>query len=177
MNILDFSQKSFYKENVNQPLACDFIGYEKSDTAIEIRSKILDLQKKLVSMTERACECPLKHTFAPGTYAREILLPKGSVVVGKIHKHAHINIVSRGIASVMTEFGEMRIDATLTPQTFTSQAGTKRVVVAIEDVIWTTIHLTNETDLEKIESEIIAKDYDDVGWIEQNCAEIKEISS
>jgi hypothetical protein len=107
-------------------------------------------------------ECPVKHWFAPGVYGREILLRKDSVVVGKIHNHAHLNIISRGKCSVMTEFGPMVIDATNEPVTFTSKPGTKRVVVALEDTVWTTIHLnpTDETDLEKLENEIIAKSYD-----------------
>ena len=45
------------------------------------------------------------------------------------------------------------------PLTMVSPAGTKRAVYAKTDVVWTTIHLTNETDLEKIEEETIAKSY------------------
>jgi len=33
-------------------------------------------------------------------------------------------------------------------------------VYMLSDVIWTTIHLTNSTDLEVIEEECIAKEYD-----------------
>lgn len=102
---------------------------------------------------------PLQHTFAPGAYGRTILLPKGAVVVGKIHKHAHLNIVSKGRVSVVTEFGRMDI---IGPHVFTSQPGTKRALVVHEECIWTTVHLTDETDLSKIEDEIIAKTYDEL---------------
>jgi hypothetical protein len=101
-------------------------------------------------------DCPLKHHFAPGTYAREIFLPADTFVIGKIHKHAHLNIVTRGRCLVATEFGVMEIDATQGPVTFASEAGAKRALYVQEDTVWTTIHLTTSTDLAEIEREIIA---------------------
>jgi hypothetical protein len=129
--------------------------------AAQFRASILEVQQELAKLPQ--LDCPLKHHFAPGAYAREILLPKGSLVIGKIHKHAHINVVSKGRVSVMTEFGRMDIEA---PCTFVSQVGTKRAVYAHEDTVWTTVHVTTETDLEKLEDEIIAKTYDDVPSLE-----------
>lgn len=126
------------------------------DTRATARQKIMNLQAALTPMEQ--VDCPLKHHFAPGAYAREILLPKGSVVVGKIHKHAHVNVVSKGRVTVYTETGMRDIEA---PATFVSEVGTKRVVLAHEDTVWTTVHVTDETDLEKIEEVVIAKSYDD----------------
>lgn len=104
-------------------------------------------------------DCPVKHIFAPGAYAREILLPQGSVVVGKIHRHAHLNFITKGRVRVVTESGAIEMTA---PYTFVSEVGTKRVVYAVEETIWTTVHITNETDLEKIEDYVIAKTYDEL---------------
>ena len=103
-------------------------------------------------------EMPLWHAFAPGAYARTIFIPAGTLVVGKIHKHAHLNILIRGRVSVATEEGPMELEA---PRVMTSKAGTKRVVYAHTAVLWTTIHLTNKTDIAEIEDEIIAKSYDE----------------
>ena len=100
---------------------------------------------------------PLWHAFAPGAYARTIFIPAGTLVVGKIHKHAHLNILIRGRVSVATEEGPMELEA---PRVMTSKAGTKRVVYAHSPVLWTTIHLTDKTDLDAIEEEIIAKSYE-----------------
>lgn len=102
--------------------------------------------------------CPLNHCFAPGVYARTILLPAGGVILGKIHKHAHLNIISEGRVEVATQDGHIEYTATAI---FTSTPGTKRAVYAFEDTLWTTIHLTDETDLEKIEDEIIAKSFEE----------------
>jgi hypothetical protein len=95
--------------------------------------------------------CPLTHTFADGIYMREIFMPKGTVCVGKIHKHEHPNFLMQGKVTFVTEDGGMQtIEA---PMTMISPAGTQRAVYVHEDTVWVTIHAnpTNETDLEKIE--------------------------
>ncbi len=127
------------------------------------RAGIVELERTL-GLHEQV-DCPLKHHFAPGVYAREILLPAGSVVVGKIHRHGHLNIISKGSGFVATEFGREYFNA---PHTFTSEPGTKRAVHAITDVIWTTIHLTEETDLKVIEEQIIAPSYDALDALEHD---------
>jgi hypothetical protein len=119
------------------------------------REKLYKLQAAIGALPE--IECPLQHVFAPGVYARTIYIPKGGVLVGKIHKHKHLNILSQGEVFVLTEGGGT--ERLIGPLTMVSEPGTKRAVHALTDVVWTTIHLTNETDLEKIEDEVIAKSY------------------
>lgn len=160
---MNYAPKAYYRDAaLPGPVDAQAVVCAQGDDPLTIRTKILHLQESMLA-DEMHVECPVTHTFAPGVYAREMLIPKGTVIVGKIHKHAHVNIISKGKASVMTEFGPMQIEA---PHTFVSQPGTKRVVVALEDVIWTTIHPTMETDLEKIEDEVIAKSYDEIGLID-----------
>lgn len=96
---------------------------------------------------------PVQHHFAPGQYAREIFIPQGSLIVGKRHVHAHVNILSLGKVMVFSEhFGLQEMQA---PYTFVSPPGTKRVIAALEDTIWTTVHVTDKTDLSEIEAELI----------------------
>lgn len=121
------------------------------------RQRLYLLQAALGDMPE--ANCPLQHVFAPGAYARTIFIPAGTVIVGKIHKHQHLNILSQGSVSVFTEAGG--VERLSGPLTMVSPAGTKRAVYAETDAVWTTIHLTNETDLEKIEDEVIAKTYEE----------------
>jgi hypothetical protein len=128
------------------------------DVAVDrdtFRDSILQLQEVFGAYDQ--VDCPLKHHFAPGVYAREISVPAGTLCVGKIHIHSHLNIISKGSGFVATETGREYFNA---PYTFTSEVGTKRAVHAITDVIWTTIHLTEKTDLAEIEAEIIAPDYE-----------------
>ena len=122
-----------------------------------VRERLYALQGAIGDLPE--VECPLQHVFAPGAYARTIFIPAGTVVVGKIHKHAHLNILSQGTVCVMTE---TEGDRPLTgPLTMVSPPGTKRAVYAVTDAVWTTIHLTNSTDLEEIEAEVIAPTFED----------------
>lgn len=94
------------------------------------------------------------HHFADGVYGREIHIPAGARLVGKMHKTAHINIVSRGCIRVWTDQGEKIIRA---PATFVAPPGVKRVGEAIEDTVWTTLHPnpTGSQDLDELEQFLI----------------------
>lgn len=116
-------------------------------------------------------ELPVKHYFSQGVYARELFIPKGTLLTGKIHKFAQLNIMSQGDMSVMTEDGVKRVKA---PFTIVSPPGTKRIAYAHEDTVWTTIHGTDETDLDKIEAHYIAQSEQEYLEFE---ARLKEITS
>lgn len=128
-----------------------------SNLVSSVRNKILTLEEKLKQMQQ--VECPVKHHFSEDSYGREILLPAGSLVIGKIHRHSHINVVSQGECYVLTEDGIKHIKAACT---FVSQPETKRVVYSVTDVVWTTIHVTKEKDLKKIEDYVISPTYNDL---------------
>lgn len=121
------------------------------------RRKLYELQAATAQI--QPVECPLQHSFIDGVYVRTIFIPAGTVIVGKIHKHSHANILSKGEVSVMTEEGG--VQRLVGPLTMTSPAGCKRAVYAHTDTTWTTIHRTDETDLEKIEGYVIAPTYED----------------
>jgi len=122
-----------------------------------VRHKLYSLEYALGATPE--VECPLQHVFAPGVYARTINIPAGTCIVGKIHKHKHLNILSAGTVLVLTE--SQGVERLTGPLTMVSEPGTKRAVLAETDAVWTTIHLTAETDLAKIEDEVIAKSYEE----------------
>lgn len=102
--------------------------------------------------------CPLKHTFSDGIYVREIRIPAGMYIVGKIHKHAHPNFLLSGIVDVVTEQGTTTLEG---PMSMISPAGTKRALYTKTDVCWVTIHHnpTNTQDLAKLEKIVIADSY------------------
>jgi hypothetical protein len=153
---------------------------------VRFRETVLAAQQEMQQMSDSGVaqsaleDCTLKHYFTPkdekygcSTYAREIFLPKGSFVIGKIHKHPHLNFISKGRVKVFTEFGDKHLVA---PCTFISEVGLKRAVYAEEDTIWTTVHLTefeNEDDLVKIEQEVISPTYDNMGLISSTNTPLK----
>lgn len=113
--------------------------------------KIESLEDKIRSM--EPVDMPVTNYFSKGVYARELFIPKGTVLTGHIHKYVNLNIMSQGDLSILTENGVIRVKA---PYTVVSPPGTKRLAYAHEDTIWTTIHGTDETDIDKIEYEFIA---------------------
>lgn len=106
-------------------------------------------------------EPPVKHHFSKGVYVREIFMAAGVRIVGKIHKTRHLNIVSTGKCKVITPLRILDIDATVVPFTFESYEGEQKVVVMHEDTVWSTVHITEETDLKIIEEQCIATEFDE----------------
>lgn len=100
-------------------------------------------------------ELNYRHFFSDGVYAREMTIPADTVLTGKIHKYPQLNILSKGEISVLTEEGIKRVCA---PFTVVSPAGTKRIAYAHTECVWTTIHGTQETDVDLIEKIFTADD-------------------
>jgi hypothetical protein len=123
----------------------------------DLRQRVLDIEAFMLQQEQ--VDIPLRHTFAQGVYAREMTAPAGVVLTGRIHKTEHLNIISKGEVSVLTENGIERFKA---PYTFVSKPGTKRILYAHEELVWTTIHVTNETDLAKLEAELVASSFEEL---------------
>lgn len=101
--------------------------------------------------------CPLIHTFGDNLYIRQITMPAGITLTSRIHKTTHPYFVISGECDVLTEDGVVRIKA---PYWGMTKAGTKRVLRIIKETVWVTVHSTKETELDKIEEEVIAKNYE-----------------
>lgn len=92
--------------------------------------------------------CPLSHTFTPGLYTRTILMPAGTKLTSRIHLYEHPFVISKGAVRVRDGDGEwMTFRA---PHVGITKPGTRRILDVIEDTVWSTFHVTNETDPEKI---------------------------
>jgi len=98
------------------------------------------------------------HDFADGCYIRKIVNPAGLLLVTKIHKKTHPFFLMSGKMSVFTEDGVVHLEG---PHHGITQAGTKRVIYTHTECVFVTVHVTDKTDLEEIENEVIAKDFDD----------------
>ena len=130
----------------------------------QFRNGIMKVQENLENhpngLTGEALEKlnPLKHSFADGCYIREIFNPKGELLITKIHKVSHPFFLMKGDMSILMEDGIKRIKA---PHYGVTPAGTKRIIYCHEDCIFVTVHATKLTDIDKIEEEVIAKDFDE----------------
>lgn len=122
--------------------------------AAGLRTKIATLQEEMMVCPQ--LDIPIRHHFANGFYAREMTMPKGSAVVGKVHKSEHLCIVSQGTVDLVSEEKSETISA---PYTYVSQPGAKRVIYAHEETVWTTVHMSDETDVDKLEADLVAESY------------------
>lgn len=124
-----------------------------------IKGAANELLRQIESGEAKEAICPVTHRFAPNLYLREIFMPAGTQIIGKIHATEHFNILLSGKVTVITAEGVEYIES---PHTFISKAGVQKVVIVHEDCSWQTTHVTNETDLEKIENEVVAESYGDL---------------
>lgn len=130
----------------------------------DFREKITDLEKEgfdkqIWDSKEDSDKLnPVKHSFADGCYIREIFNPAGELLVTKIHKKEHAFFLMQGEMSILTEDGIKHLKA---PHHGITKPGTKRIIYTHSDCVFVTVHATNETDVAKIEEQVIAKDFQD----------------
>lgn len=129
-----------------------------------LRNKIERLERALYETIANGAEefdCEddryLTHRFVEGVYARELVIPGGTVVIGKLHKYPRICVISGGDCTFVTEKGTRRVQA---PFTEVMQPGTKTAVYAHTDTTWTAIHGVQDTDLVTLEQILIAPDHE-----------------
>jgi hypothetical protein len=101
---------------------------------------------------------PLKHSFSEGVYIREMFMPKGGLVVGKLYKISHTWFLLSGELEVATdEGGEYYIG----PCYVNAPEGTKRVLYAVTDIVFVNVYPNpdNITDIDKLEDMLTCTSY------------------
>lgn len=94
---------------------------------------------------------PLHHVFTPGLYVREICIPKGTVTTTRIHLKEHPFVISHGLVLVREGDRWVKLGA---PYLGVTEPGARRVIVALEDTIWSTFHVTDKTDPDEIARDV-----------------------
>lgn len=115
--------------------------------AATMRERVYKLEAEASLLLQ--VDCPVRHYFAPGLYAREISIPAGTVVTGAVHKTENLIVVSLGRLRIVTNDGTREVAA---GETLTCQAGMKNAVYALEDSRWTNFlpNPENCTDTDKL---------------------------
>lgn len=99
-------------------------------------------------------EIPVRHQFAPGCYVRTVILPAGAQAIGHEHTTDHFNVILRGRVRVLCDG---KVEELRGPCMFLAAAGSRKVVMALEETEWSNIHPTTETDLIKLENTLVRK--------------------
>ena len=125
-----------------------------NDITINASSKdeLLDDLEVALAQLPRV-ELPVTHRFTKGMYIREIQIPAGTMLTSMTHKTQHPFVISKGSIMVTSDHeGGVVYEA---PYTGITEPNTRRALHAITDVVWTTFHVTEETDVEKICDQIL----------------------
>lgn len=107
--------------------------------------QIQRLERLLLAQPQAAVDA--KWHFGPGVAMREGIMPAGTIATGHMHATEHLSILAQGTITVWTEEGMKTLTA---PAIVKSMPGAKRVGYAHDDVVWITVHATDETDPDKL---------------------------
>lgn len=141
---------------------------------VPTREQINRLQAEMATMPQ--AELQTEHFFSPGMYCRRVFRPAGTLIVGKIHKEPHFFLCAMGEIIAWTETGMRKLQA---GDVVECKPGTKRVTLAVTDAIGITIHKTEKTDLDEIETELIEPDdsalFDSTNKLKQIVGQMKAL--
>jgi hypothetical protein len=116
------------------------------------KGQLLDELEVALAQLPRV-ELPVTHRFTKGMYIREIQIPAGTMLTSMTHKTEHPFVISEGAIKVTSDNeGSVIYEA---PHTGITKPNTRRALHALTDVVWTTFHVTDETDVEKICEQIL----------------------
>ena len=122
-----------------------------------VRARIQHLARQMLALPESdRIEMHVEHEVSDGMYMRKLFIPKGTLLVGKVHKKQCVNVVASGDISILTERGSRRVKAGFTG---VSKPGTQKVGLAHEDTVFINVFRTDETDIAKIEAEIACEEH------------------
>lgn len=119
------------------------------------RERIEALEHEMLKMPQ--VELSVQHYFIGGLCAREITIPAGTVLTGKIHLEDHLNFVT-GDITVETDDGMTRI--TGNHIVLPSKKGIKRAGYAHAETIWTTVHATSALNPEEAEQLLVVDSFE-----------------
>lgn len=120
--------------------------------------RIMALEAAIKALPEQV-EPETVHTFGGGIYARTMRAKAGTVLTGKIHRNEHLFAVLQGSCTVVDSLGFR--ETVKAPYLGITKPGTKRAFHIHEDCVWTTFHVTELTDPDEIEREVIAESFEE----------------
>lgn len=117
------------------------------------------MQLEALMMEHPQVEIPVTHRFNGGMYAREITIPKGTLLTGRIHKFDHFDIMLSGDIFVSSDGGVKHLSGL---NIMEGKAGKKRAGYAHEDTHWITFHSAEERDPEDMYEFLTVETFEDL---------------
>ncbi len=101
----------------------------------DVQQKIMALEAEWAKLPQ--LDIPVTHRYNGGIYAREITIPKGTLLTGRIYKDDHLDVMISGDVTVSGDDGIKRLKGY---NIFQGKRGKKRAGYAHEDTTWLTFH-------------------------------------
>ena len=95
------------------------------------------------------------HHFSEGLYAKQMMIPQGSIACQHKHEYDHFSILAQGKVRVL--FDDDKIEVFEAPACINIRKGVNHTIMALEDSTWFCIHATDETDVDKVDTVLIKK--------------------
>lgn len=118
--------------------------------------EILRIEQEILKMPQ--VELPVEHYQIDGVYARSMFIPAGTILTGKIHNFESIAILAKGriritngTESYIISEGHIMVD----------KPGVKRLGYAETDVVFITVHRTDNIEIEAIEKELVSATFEE----------------
>lgn len=128
------------------------VSVEELIENLSTKRQINRLEALIVKMPE--VETTLSHQFEDGIYMRELTIPAGTICTSRTHKTNNLFFIFYGEMLIWDENNKWEhIKAIHRGQT---KMGTKRIIYAIDDVLWVTVHPNpdNCRDIKELESRL-----------------------
>lgn len=93
-----------------------------------VETKMMECAQVVMPVTDR---------FADGMYVREITIPAGTLLTGRVHLREYVDIMLNGDILVATPEGVKRLTG---DNVMIGSAGRKRIGYALQDTRWVTVH-------------------------------------
>lgn len=97
----------------------------------------------------------VEHHFLPHLYCKLAKIPAGMHLIQHVHTYDHASHLIAGKVLLSLNNGASW-EAIEAPRTLLIRAGIAHQVVALEDSLWYCVHVTDETNVEKIDETLIA---------------------
>ncbi len=141
----------------------------RSPSQLAVRGRIDGLQWKMEKeieagdMEQTIVDCTkdpdqADHYYGEGVYARALLIPAGTCVIGHIHKQDRICIIAQGKCTFVDEWQNKTVEA---PYVGEFKAGSKTAVYAHTDTLWVACLGTNSKDAGVIIDDLVEASHED----------------
>lgn len=118
--------------------------------------KILALEEKIREMPQ--LDLPVKHYHIEGVYVRELFIPAGTVLTGKIHNKENISILSQG--ELMFSNGDTGLKSIKAPYTVVDKPGVKRLGYAVTDCTFINVLRSDKKTVPELEEELVSDTFE-----------------